>query len=164
MSWRRQGLRRGSDLGDSQSGFTLLETVCVVAIVAMLATVVLPAFPRATSRMKLEAYALETAALLKADRNAAIRHGALVATELSTISRTIRSGASGRLLQLPADVDFNAVLAAQCGQRAAGTTVDFFPSGMSCGGAISLSRLGATYEVRIAWLTGGVEVVPIKTL
>lgn len=161
----RRGLPRGSDQGgDGESGFTLLETVCVVAIVAMLAALILPAIPRGTSRMKLEAYAMETAALLKADRNAAIRRGAEVATELSTISRTIHSGASGRLLRLPADVGFNAVLAAQCNGRAAGTAIEFFPSGMSCGGTISLSRLGATYEVRIAWLTGGVEVVPIKTL
>ena len=31
---------------------------------------------------------------------------------------------------------------------------------MSCGGAIALTRLGIGYEIRINWLTGGVEVVP----
>ena len=57
----------------AESGFTLLETVCVLAIIAMLAAIALPAIPRATSRTALEAYALQTAALLKGDRNAAIR-------------------------------------------------------------------------------------------
>ena len=145
-----------------ESGFTLLETICVLAIIAMLAAIALPAFPRGTSRTMLEAYALETAALLKADRNAAIRRGAAVATGLSPISRTIRSGATGQLVQLPKDVGFNAILAAQCGRQAAGTTIQFLPSGMSCGGTIYLSRLGTTLEVRVTWLTGGVEIVPSK--
>jgi general secretion pathway protein H len=143
-----------------ESGFTLLETICVLAIIAMLAAIALPAFPRGTSRTGLEAYALKTAALLKADRNAAIRRGVAVATELSLIARTIRSGASGDLVHLPQDVAFNAILASQCGQQAAGTTIQFLPSGMSCGGTIYLSRLGTTREVRVNWLTGGVEIVP----
>lgn len=143
-----------------ESGFTLLEIICVLAIFAMLAAIALPAFPRGTSRSMLEAYAIETAGLLKADRNAAIRRGAAVATGLSSMSRTIRSGATGRVLQLPKDVGFNAILAAQCGQQAAGTTIQFLPSGMSCGGTIYLSRLGTTLEVRVSWLTGGVEIVP----
>jgi general secretion pathway protein H len=141
-------------------GFTLLETICVLAIIAMLAAIALSAFPRGTSRPMLEAYALDTAALLKADRNAAIRRGAAVATDLSAISRTIRSGATGRLLQLPQDVGFNAILASPCDQRAAGMAILFLPSGMSCGGTIYLSRLGTTLEVRVTWLTGGVEIVP----
>ena len=145
-------LRRG------ESGFTLLETVCVLAVIAMLAAIALPAFPRGTSRTQLEVYALETAALLKADRNAAIRGGIAVVTKLSAISRTIRSGASDHSVQLPQDVGFNAILARQCGQQAAGTTIQFGPSGMSCGGTIFLSRLGTTFEVRINWLTGGVEI------
>ena len=143
-----------------ETGFTLLEMICVLAIVAMLAAIALPAFPRGTSRTGLEAYALKTAALLKADRNAAIRRGVAVATDLSAISRTISSGASGRLVQLPQDVGFNAILASQCDRRAAGMAIQFLPSGMSCGGTIFLSRLGTTLEVRVAWLTGAVEIVP----
>jgi general secretion pathway protein H len=142
-----------------EQGFTLLEIVVVLAIVAMLAAIALPAMPRATSRAMLEAYALKTAALLKEDRNAAVRRGTAVATQLSANARTLRSGATGHVLQLPRDVDFRAVLASQCGERTGGTEVEFLPSGMSCGGTIFLSRPGTTLEVRITWLTGGVEVV-----
>ncbi len=148
----------------AESGFTLLETICVLAVIAMLAAIVLPAIPRATSRTALEAYALKTAALLKSDRNAAVRNGTTVQTELSQLSGTIRSGASGRVVQLPADVTFNAILANQCGGHASGAAIEFLPSGMSCGGTIFLSRPGAGFEIRITWLTGGVEVVPANTL
>ena len=34
------------------------------------------------------------------------------------------------------------------------STIRFFASGMSCGGAIALTRLGVGYEIRVNWLTG----------
>ena len=58
---------------DPESGFTLLEVVCVIAIMGFIAAIAIPMLPRGTSRSRLEAYAMETAAVLKADRNAAIR-------------------------------------------------------------------------------------------
>ena len=56
------------------------------------------------------------------------------------------------------------MLASRCADRAAGGSIDFFPSGMSCGGVIALARPGMGYEVRVNWLTGGVEIVPKKLL
>jgi general secretion pathway protein H len=148
--------------GDGTDGFTLLEIVCVLAIVAMLAAIVIPALPRGTSRSRLEAYAVETAAMLKADRDAAIRNRTQIVTQVDPPQRLVRSGATGRVIQLPADVKFDALLAARCNQRPAGSTIRFFASGMSCGGAIALTRLGVGYQIRVNWLTGGVEVVPFE--
>ncbi len=138
--------------------------MCVVAIVTILAAIVIPAMPRGTSRVRLESYAIETAAMLKADRNAAIRNRMQIATEVDAPSRVIRSGATGRVIKVPDDVAFDAVLAARCNQRAAGATIRFFASGMSCGGAIALTRLGVGYEIRVNWLTGGIEVVPFDRI
>ena len=143
-----------------EDGFTLLEIICVLAIVGLLAALALPAIPRGTSRARLEAYALDIAALLKGDRNAAIRTRGPMATLLNAEAQVVRSGATGASVQLPSDVSFDAILAKRCAGRAAGTTIDFFPSGMSCGGTIALSRQGVSFEVRVNWLTGGVEVVP----
>jgi general secretion pathway protein H len=148
--------------GGARAGFSLLETVCVVAIVAMLAALALPAIPRGTSRARLEAFAVAAAAVLKSDRNAAIRRGNRVATEVDVGARTVRSGANGRVLRLPDDVGFSVVLASQCAGRATGDSIDFFPTGMSCGGTLVLSRLGTTFEVRVTWLTGGVEIARPK--
>jgi general secretion pathway protein H len=143
-----------------QAGFTLLEVVCVLAIVATLAALALPAMPFGTSRQRLQAYALETAALLKADRNAAMRRQEAVASRVDAGGRIIRSGASGRVVRVPKDVAMRAILPQSCAERAAASTIRFFPSGMSCGGTLRLARNGAGYEVRVNWLTGGVDVVP----
>jgi general secretion pathway protein H len=144
----------------AEDGFTLLEMVCVIAIIAMLAAVLLPNISRGTSRPRLEAYAVETASLLKADRTAAIRRRVQIATQIDAATRSLRSGSTGRTLRVPDDVAFSALLPDRCHERPAFSTVSFFATGMSCGGTITLSRLGTGYEIRVNWLTGGIEIVP----
>jgi general secretion pathway protein H len=143
----------------SERGFTLLEMVCVLALIAMMAAVLLPFIPHNTSRSRLQAYALQIAALLKADRNAAIRRRVDVATLVDAGSRSIRSGATADMIRIPDDVRFEALLPQTCNRRQALSTISFFASGMSCGGAIALTRLDAGYEIRVNWLTGRIEIV-----
>jgi general secretion pathway protein H len=142
----------------SEAGFTLLEVVCVLAIVGLLAAVLLPNLPRQTSGPRLEAYAIEAAALLKADRSAAIRRGSEVETRVDAPARSLRSGASGQSVRFPEDVRFETLLPRSCDNRPAFATISFFASGMSCGGVITLSRLDAGYEIRVNWLTGRIEI------
>ena len=153
-----------AERGTGEQGFALIEILCVLAIIGLLASIILPAIPRATTRAKLESYAVATAALLKADRNAALRRQVLVTTQIDAAARSIRSGVTGRIIRLPSDVTLEAMLALRCMDRSAGRSIDFFPSGMSCGGVIALARPGMGYEVRVNWLTGGVEIVPKKLL
>lgn len=155
-------LRAGNVDASGQAGFTLLEIVCVLAIVTMLAFIALPAIPRATSLPRLQGYALQTAALLNADHNAAQRQQRDIATQIDAPARIIRSGASGRLVQVPTDVTIRAMLASRCENQAAGSTIRFLASGMSCGGVIEFTRLGVGYQVRVNWLTGVAEIVTIN--
>jgi general secretion pathway protein H len=152
------------ELDSGERGFALIEMLCVLAIIGLLAAIILPAIPRTTTRAKLESYAVQTAALLKADRNAALRRQVQVTTQIDAETRSIRSGVTGRVIRLPSDVSLDAMLASRCADRNAGRSIDFFPSGMSCGGVIALARPGMGYEVRVNWLTGGVDIVPQKLL
>jgi general secretion pathway protein H len=151
-----------NDHAGGEDGFTLLEVICVIAIIALIATMTVPMLPRGTSRSRLESYAIETAALLKADRNAAIRRHTETTTQVDAGSRLVHSVATGRTVQVPSDVAFDALLSARCAQRPAGSAVHFFSSGMSCGGVIALTRQGSGYEIRVNWLTGGVDVVALN--
>jgi general secretion pathway protein H len=144
----------------AQDGFTLIEMVCVMAIIGLLAAVIMPGFPRQTSRSRLEAYAMEAASVLKADRNAAISHRVEVTTTVDAGSRSIRSGATGAAVRVPDDVRFDALLPENCDNRPVFVSVSFFASGMSCGGVITLSRLDTGFEIRVNWLTGKIEIVP----
>jgi general secretion pathway protein H len=147
-----------------EGGFTLIEIVCVLAIITLVVAIFLPEIPRGTSHSRLEAYALQIATVLKADRNAAIRHHVLIATEIDSMSRSVRSGATESTVRVPDDVQFDAALANRCNQREAGSSIVFFASGMSCGGVIALTRLNVGYQIRVNWLTGGVEIVPLNAL
>ena len=146
-----------------QHGFTLLEMVCVLAIIALLAAVLLPFIPHETSRSRLQAYALQIAALLKIDRNAAIRRQTSVATLVDAEARAIRSGPSRAAVVIPDDVRFDALLPETCRRQAALSTISFFANGTSCGGAIALTRFDVGYEIRVNWLTGRIEVTPRGT-
>jgi general secretion pathway protein H len=153
-----------TDRVEGERGFALIEILCVLAIIGLLAAIILPAFPRSTTRARLESLAVETAAILKADRSAALRRQIQVTTLVDAEQRSIRSGVTGHIMRWPSDVTVNAILASRCADRVAGRSIDFFPSGMSCGGAIALVRPGMAFEVRVNWLTGGVEIVPKKLL
>ena len=136
----------------------------MVAIVAMLVAVLMPAISGSTSRPRLEAYALEVATVLKIDRAAAVRRHTLVATDINAPARIIRSGASGRAVRIARDVVVDAILPDRCNRRRGASAISFLPSGMSCGGTIRLSRPGIGYEIRVNWLTGGTEVVARNAL
>ena len=153
-----------SDRAGKQDGFTLIEMVCVMAIIGLLAAVLLPILPRQTSRTRLEAYAIEAASVLKADRNYAIAYRTQVTTQVDAGSRSLRSGATGAAIYLPEDVRVDTLLPENCNSRPAYASVSFFASGMSCGGVITLTHLDAGYEIRINWLTGRIEVVTLGQL
>jgi general secretion pathway protein H len=93
-----------------------------------------------------------------------MRRRTQIVTDVNAQTRAIRSGSTGRVVRLPNDVTFDAALASTCNQRRAGETIRFFASGMSCGGVLAFTRLGVGYQVRVNWLTGGVEVVPLNLL
>src|SRR5262245_6200337 len=156
----QQTMTSGSN---TEEGFTLLELVCTLAIIAMMAAVLLPYISHSTSRPRLEPYAVETAALLKADRTAAIRHRVQIVTQIDAGARSLRSGSTGQILRVPDDVVFDAILPSRCNDRPAFSTISFFPTGISCGGTLVLSRPGTSYEIRVNWLTGVIEIVPRNT-
>ncbi len=147
------------DSDGTTAGFTLLEIICVVAVIGMIAAILLPTIPRGTSQPRLKGYAVQIASLLTADRTAAIRRHTIVATDVDALARSVRSRARDRTIQIPRDVDMAATLAARCNGQISDSAIVFFPSGMSCGGIVTIARSGIGYDIHVNWLTGGIEIV-----
>jgi general secretion pathway protein H len=131
-----------------EDGFTLIEMVCVLAVVAILAAIVLPRVSRETSQPRLEGCAIEAAAILKADRTAAIIAGRQIATNIDANLRSIRSGATGQVLHVADDVVVTALLPERCNDRPAFSTVSFFPT--ACLAAALLRWFEATAVMKSA--------------
>ena len=143
----------------SSRGFTLIEMVCALAIISIALAIALPSLPRATSRARLEAYGLQVASLLQLDRHAAVGQSKIIVTAVDARDRRISSGASDRAVTLPSDLEVRALVSHTCRGRFAGSGIWFFPTGQSCGGVIELSKPGLALQIRVNWLTGGVDIV-----
>jgi general secretion pathway protein H len=139
----------------NSSGFTLIEMVAVMLIIAMVAGLAV-SFTAGTGRPQLEALALDAAALFRRERTSAILTGHSRVVLLDAGTRTL-AGDGGDAVRLPRDVAIDVlgedgVLA---GER---EVVRFVPDGSASGAVMRLSREGAGYEIRVNWFTGGVSV------
>jgi len=137
------------------AGFTLLEMVAVMMIVALVAGLVVTLTP-GSGRAQLKSTALDAASLLRRERQGAVLTGHVRAVSLDP-ERRVLVGDGGRTVAIPRDIvlDVMGADAAWSGQRA---VVRFHPDGASSGAVMRLSREGAAYEIRVNWYTGGVAV------
>jgi general secretion pathway protein H len=140
---------------DLEGGFTLIEVVAVMLIIAMVAGIAVT-FTRGTGRVQLKAVALQTAALFRRERLGAILTGRDRRVALDGEHRRL-IGDGGGVVAIPEDVAVNVV---GIDERWSGrqAVVGFHPDGASSGTVLTLSRQGAEYEVRVNWYTGSVAV------
>ena len=138
-----------------RAGFTLLELSMAMLIMALIASLALPRILPGTSTSALRFTAWEVAAMLRADRNAAIGDRRAIETRFDLDGHKITSGASGRSIRLPDNVSL------RLDSRVEGR-VRFTPDGRSSGGLFMLARGSAGYGVRINGFTGVVEIVAVK--
>jgi general secretion pathway protein H len=137
---------------DRTAGFTLIEVVAVMLIIALTASIVMATVP-GTGRTRLKAVALETAALLRRERLGAILSGHNRDVFLDNRQLVGQAGS----VAIPNDVVL-VILGAKALLRERQSIVRFHPDGASSGTVLRLSREGAGYEVRVNWFTGGVVV------
>lgn len=146
-------MARASITGSS-TGSTLIEMMAVMLIIAMLASLVVATVP-GSGRANLKALTLQTAALLRRERLAAILTGQSRLVSLDGHARTI-VGQAGTIA-IPPDVlvDVTGVDELWSGRRA---VVRFEPDGASSGAVLKLSWENVRYEVDVNWYNGRVAV------
>jgi general secretion pathway protein H len=142
---------------DRGAGFTLIEVIAVMLIIALVASLALTHMP-GTGRAGLRALTLQTASLLRRERLGAILTGRDREVSLDG-ERRLLVGDGGDIVALPRDValDILGVDALWSGRQA---VVRFHPDGASTGAVMKLSREKAGYEIRVNWYTGGIAIGP----
>jgi general secretion pathway protein H len=156
MDWSLQPrLRTG--FTDRRAGFTLIEVVAVMLIIALVSSLAVTMMP-GTGRGGLKALTLETAALLRRERLGALLTGRDRQVSLDG-ERRVLVGDGGNVLAIPRDVvlDVLGIDALWSGRQA---VVRFTPDGASTGAVLKLSRENAEYEIRVNWYTGVVAIAP----
>ena len=142
------------------AGFTLLEILLVLVIIAGATLLAMAAFGGGMRGMQLHASAKEIAAQLRFARAVAISSGEPQDVVIDPGARSWR-GAKGRSGSLPGEgeVVFTGAGAAQFADAADAEgkgVVRFFPDGAATGGRVRLLANGAGWDVDVRWLTGEV--------
>jgi general secretion pathway protein H len=142
---------------DRGAGFTLIEVMAVMLIIALVASLAVTMMP-GTGRAGLKALTLQTASLLRRERLGAILTGRDREVSLDG-ERRVLVGDGGDIVALPRDVVLD-ILGADALWSGRQAVVRFHPDGASTGAVLKLSREKAEYEIRVNWYTGGVAIGP----
>lgn len=139
-------------------GFTLLELLAVLMILALVAAFVVPSLGRGAA-VEIKAAARSLAAGLRQTRNRALNDNRSATLALDVDKREFQLPGERRVRKLPERVEITLYTARseQLGEQRG--AIRFFSDGSSTGGRITLSTDSLRYLVNVDWLTGRVSVM-----
>ena len=139
-------------------GFTIIEVLAVMALIALAATVVVVSVGDGLTGAKVRAASRDLVAALRYTRGQAIVKREQKALTVDVEQR--RFQAPGRpWVDLPKDMDMKLFTArSELAEDGVGG-IRFFPDGASTGGHIDLIRGEATWRVDVNWLTGEIRMI-----
>lgn len=158
MIWRcrRAAAPGGGRHGGAGRGFTLVEVLVVLAIMAFLAAVFMPLGARQRRHAELANDARRIAEALRLTRSRAILGNRALAFQVDVRHALYRAG--GAPVALPNGIHLALTTAQDETLNRAVGAIRFFPDGSSTGGGIALSSASGRYDVSVDWLTGAVTV------
>lgn len=155
--WAAKARTRTSPAGN-EAGFTLLELLVVLAIVAGALALAVPAFDRLAPGIALRSTVRDTAAMLRAARDLAIAGNREVAVVVDLDRRSIGIDATGAVEPIDPGYGISLFSAGEERLDLGAGRIRFFPDGSSTGGRIGFSLGSVHYDVTVSWVTGGVKV------
>lgn len=141
----------------ASSGFTLIEILVVISLVAGLTVILMMSMNGGMNGLRLRSEAKTIASELRRARSQAISTGTVQKFRIVPDDRTW-TGAKGRSGEIakPLVVSFTGVR--QVLERDGEGVILFFEDGASTGGRIQLKHERAAWNVDVAWLTGEVSL------
>ena len=144
-------------------GFSLLEMLLVMALVAAASLLAVAALGGGMQGMKLRAGAKDLAAQMRFARAVAISSGEPQDVVIDPQARRWE-GARGRSGELPEDgeIEFTGAREVQPGDGKG--AVRFFPDGAATGGRVRMLANGGGWDVDVGWLTGEVRLSRVQAM
>jgi general secretion pathway protein H len=138
-------------------GFTLLELVLVLAIIALATLLGAGAIGRGMEGLRLRSAANGIAAQLRFTRAQALATGEPQRFTIDPAAHAWEAP-KDRHGELPARASVVFIGAREVQPAEGQGAIVFFPDGAATGGRVRIQQGGATWQVDVAWLTGQVAV------
>ncbi|WP_316228461.1 GspH/FimT family pseudopilin [Bradyrhizobium sp. SZCCHNR1039] len=138
------------------AGFTLLEMLVVLGIIALVVTMAMPLLSSSSDTLRLETASSEITAALRATRAAAIVQNTVMTLKLDVDHRTFGSAVVPKRSFAPT-IDAKLTYAAATRSASSEGGFQFFPDGSSTGGDLVLVSNGKQVRLCVDWLTGMVR-------
>ena len=140
-----------------QRGFTLLELLVVMTVIALITTLAVPAIQRSLPGASFRAAASDIRNELMQARIAAIRENRESWVLLDADNRTYRRD-RGPPAQLPERTSLSFVTALSELTDARAGRIRFYPDGTSTGGSVTLALDGQSRTILVDWFDGRITI------
>ncbi len=141
-----------------QRGFSLLEILVVLALTALMYSLVPPMFSSGGGS-ELRASARQLAAGLRKARGQAIASRQEVLLTVDTETKQFQVGNDPRNYSLPKTAQLTVHTSRSEVVEDKRAAIRFYPDGSSTGGAITVANGGGSFRVDVNWLTGSVVIL-----
>lgn len=139
-------------------GFTLIEMIVVIVIVAIMATVVATNIGSGNQTATLRGAAREISSALRFARGHALTHSKETSFKFNLKNNSYQVTHKNKTFNLSKDIAVSLDVAqSQIAEDQVGA-IRFFPDGSSTGGRITLEIEENKYQLDVNWLTGQVEI------
>lgn len=156
MMWTPQNTKH------AKHGFTLLEMLVVLAIIALTLTLALPQFARSDRPLETKQLALQLAAYARAAQTEAIRSGRTTTMIVDLTTKHMWVEKVRPMIDIPPTISVSMTTARADVPLTNRGDITFFPDGSATGARIVLSSTGQHYEVIVDWLTGATRLEAIQ--
>jgi general secretion pathway protein H len=141
----------------AQRGFTLIEIVIVVTLIAAISVVLMATIGGGMDGLRMRTAAKEIASELRHARAQAMAKGEVQKFVINPAQRTWTS-AENRSGELPKKITVAFIGARELQPRRGEGAIVFFEDGASSGGRVQLRQERAAWNIDVAWLTGEVSL------